>query len=74
VRGADGRRCACVAIAGADFGPAGGSPAASAWRSLREGDREIDLLLRADSCLYRAKRTGRNCVAREAEEVARTSA
>ena len=30
--------------------------------TLKDGERAIDLILHADTCLYRAKRTGRNCV------------
>jgi len=63
-----------LAIASADFGLAGRLTCSFGVAALRDGDRAIDLILRADTCLYRAKRTGRNCVAREAEEVARTSA
>ena len=40
--------------------------------TFREGDRAIDLILRADTCLYRAKRTGRNCVARETDDASRS--
>jgi diguanylate cyclase (GGDEF)-like protein len=58
------------AIARADFGPAGRITCSFGVATLRPGDRAIDLILRADTCLYRAKRTGRNCVAREAEEAA----
>ena len=53
------------AVAGYDFGPAGRITCSFGVASYREGDRAIDLILRADTCLYRAKRTGRNCVARE---------
>jgi PleD family two-component response regulator len=42
--------------------------------TLKESDRAIDLILRADTCLFRAKRTGRNCVATQAEGSARTTA
>jgi len=55
-----------AAVAGADFGPAGPITCSFGVSTLREGDRAIDLILRADTCLYRAKRTGRNCVAKEA--------
>jgi len=52
-----------TAVAEADFGVAG-TVTCSFGVALLEGDEEpLDLLLRADSCLYRAKRTGRNCVA-----------
>ena len=54
-----------TAVAGYDFGPAGRITCSFGIASYREGDRAIDLILRADTCLYRAKRTGRNCVARE---------
>ena len=54
-----------LAVAGADFGPAGRITCSFGVATLRQGDRSIDLILRADTCLYRAKRTGRNCVARE---------
>ncbi len=64
-----------LAIGGFDFGPAGRITCSFGVATLRPGDRSIDLILRADTCLYRAKRTGRNCVAREAaEESARSSA
>ena len=63
-----------TAIAGFDFGPAGRITCSFGVATLRPGDRSIDLILRADTCLYRAKRTGRNCVAREAEESARDTA
>ena len=53
------------AIAAFDFGPAGHITCSFGVATFREGDRAIDLILRADTCLYRAKRTGRNCVARE---------
>ena len=52
-----------LAIAGADFDAAGRITCSFGVATLREGDRAIDLILRADTCLYRAKRTGRNCVA-----------
>jgi diguanylate cyclase (GGDEF)-like protein len=63
-----------LAIVGFDFGPPGRITCSFGVATLRPGDRSIDLILRADTCLYRAKRTGRNCVAREAEESARSSA
>ena len=63
-----------TAIAGFDFGPAGRITCSFGVATLRPGDRSIDLILRADTCLYRAKRTGRNCVAREADESARDTA
>ena len=63
-----------LAIAGADFGPAGRITCSFGVATLREGDRAIDLILRADTCLYRAKRTGRNCVATQDEGSARTTA
>jgi diguanylate cyclase (GGDEF)-like protein len=62
-----------AAIAGADFGPAGRITCSFGVATLRSGDRAIDLILRADTCLYRAKRTGRNCVAKEADDGARSS-
>ena len=55
-----------LAVADADFGPAGRITCSFGVATLREGDRAIDLILRADTCLYRAKRTGRNCVATQA--------
>jgi diguanylate cyclase (GGDEF)-like protein len=60
------------AIAGFDFGPAGTITCSFGVAAFREGDRAIDLILRADTCLYRAKRTGRNCVARETDDASRT--
>ena len=54
------------AVATADFGPAGPITCSLGVSTLHAGDRAIDLILRADTCLYRAKRTGRDCVAREA--------
>jgi len=63
-----------LAVAGADFGPAGRITCSFGVATLRQGDRSIDLILRADTCLYRAKRTGRNCVATQAEGDARTTA
>ena len=62
-----------LAVAGADFGPAGRITCSFGVATLRQGDRSIDLILRADTCLYRAKRTGRNCVATQAESDARTA-
>ena len=55
-----------LAVADADFGPTGRITCSFGVATLREGDRAIDLILRADTCLYRAKRTGRNCVATQA--------
>ena len=55
-----------LAVADADFGPAGRITCSFGVATLREGDRAIDLILRADTSLYRAKRTGRNCVATQA--------
>lgn len=52
-----------AAVAGADFGVAGPMTCSFGVATLKEGDRSVDLILRADTCLYRAKRTGRNCVA-----------
>ena len=63
-----------LAVAGADFGSAGRITCSFGVATLRQGDRSIDLILRADTCLYRAKRTGRNCVATQAEGDARTTA
>jgi len=60
------------AIAGFDFGPAGRITCSFGVATFREGDRAIDLILRADTCLYRAKRTGRNCVARETDDASRS--
>jgi len=62
-----------VAISSYDFGPPGRITCSFGVATLRPGDRAIDLILRADTCLYRAKRTGRNCVAREADDGARSS-
>jgi diguanylate cyclase (GGDEF)-like protein len=61
-----------IAIAGHDFGPAGRITCSFGVATFREGDRAIDLILRADTCLYRAKRTGRNCVARETDDPSRS--
>jgi len=52
-----------AAVAAADFGPPGPLTCSLGVVTYRDGDRAIDLILRADTCLYRAKRTGRNCVA-----------
>jgi diguanylate cyclase (GGDEF)-like protein len=71
VRMADKLRAAVAAF---DFGPVGRITCSFGVATLRPGDRSIDLILRADTCLYRAKRTGRNCVAREAGESARDTA
>jgi two-component system cell cycle response regulator len=60
------------AIARFDFGPAGNITCSFGVAIFREGDRAIDLILRADTCLYRAKRTGRNCVARETDDASRS--
>jgi len=56
-----------AAVADADFGIAGRITCSLGVATLRDGDRAVDLILRADTCLYRAKRTGRNCVATQAE-------
>ncbi len=56
-----------LAIVHADFGPAGALTCSFGVATLKDGDRAIDLILRADTCLYRTKRTGRNCVATQAE-------
>ena len=61
-----------LAVADADFGPAGRITCSFGVATLCEGDRAIDLILRADTCLYRAKRTGRNCVARETDDASRS--
>jgi diguanylate cyclase (GGDEF)-like protein len=52
-----------AAVAEADFGGAGRMTCSFGVASLKDGDHAIDLVMRADRCLYRAKRTGRNCVA-----------
>ena len=63
-----------LAIAGLDFGPPGRITCSFGVATLRAGDRSIDLIRRADACLYRAKRTGRNCVARQAAAGVRDTA
>ena len=52
-----------AAVAAADFGVAGPMTCSFGVATLGDGDRAVDLVLRADTCLYGAKRTGRNCVA-----------
>ena len=56
-----------TAVAEADFGPAGRLTCSFGVAKLRDRDRTVDLILRADTCLYRAKRTGRNCVAMQTD-------
>jgi diguanylate cyclase (GGDEF)-like protein len=56
-----------AAVADADFGLAGKITCSFGVATLRHNDRAVDLILRADTCLYRAKRTGRNCVATQGE-------
>lgn len=56
-----------AAVADADFGPAGKITCSFGVATLKDSDRAVDLILRVDTCLYRAKRTGRNCVATQAE-------
>ncbi|MEO8523622.1 MAG: GGDEF domain-containing protein [Caldimonas sp.] len=56
-----------AAVAEADFGLAGKITCSFGVAALDDSDRAVDLILRADTCLYRAKRTGRNCVATQAE-------
>ena len=51
-----------AAVAGTDFGVAGRMTCSFGVATLKDGERAIDLILHADTCLYRAKRTGRNCV------------
>ena len=63
-----------AAVASADFGVAGPITCSFGVAALRDSDRAVDLILRADTYLYRAKRTGRNCVATQAEGVAQTTA
>jgi diguanylate cyclase (GGDEF)-like protein len=60
-----------AAVAGTDFGVAGRMTCSVGVATFKDGDRTVDLILRVDTCLYRAKRTGRNCVATQAEEVLR---
>ena len=55
-----------AAVASADFGVAGRMTCSFGVSTFKDGDRTLDLILRADTCLYRAKRTGRNCVATQA--------
>jgi diguanylate cyclase (GGDEF)-like protein len=55
------------AVAVADFGEAGPLTCSFGVAALRDRDRTVDLILRADTCLYRAKRTGRNCVAMQTD-------
>ena len=55
-----------AAVADADFGEAGRTSCSFGVATLQAGDRAIDLILRADTCLYGAKRTGRNCVETQA--------
>ena len=62
-----------AAVAGADFGAAGPMTCSFGVATLQDSDRPVDLILRADTCLYRAKRTGRNCVAPQAEGVFQTT-
>jgi diguanylate cyclase (GGDEF)-like protein len=62
-----------AAVASADFGVAGPMTCSFGVATLRDRDRAVDLILRADSCLYRAKRTGRNCVATQIEGDAPTT-
>ena len=56
-----------TAVADADFGVAGPITCSFGVATLKDSDRAVDLILRADTCLYRAKRTGRNCVATHGE-------
>ena len=56
-----------TAVAEADFGFAGPLTCSFGVATLRDRDRTVDLILRADSCLYRAKRSGRNCVAMQTD-------
>ena len=63
-----------AAVASAEFGAAGRLTCSFGVATLEDGDRAVDLILRADTCLSRAKRTGRNCVATEAGEFDHTTA
>lgn len=62
-----------AAVAEADFGVAGTMTCSFGVATLQECERAIDLILRADTYLYRAKRSGRNCVAAHSEGAAPTS-
>jgi diguanylate cyclase (GGDEF)-like protein len=62
-----------AAVAEADFAEAGPLTCSFGVATLRDRDRTVDLILRADTCLYRAKRTGRNCVAMQDEGGAPTT-
>ena len=62
-----------TAVAVADFGEAGPLTCSFGVATLRDRDRTVDLILRADTCLYRAKRTGRNCVAMQTDGDAATT-
>ncbi len=62
-----------TAVAVADFGLAGPLTCSFGVAALRDRDRTVDLILRADTCLYRAKRTGRNCVAMHTDGDAATT-
>jgi diguanylate cyclase (GGDEF)-like protein len=52
----------CAVVAAADFGDAGPITCSIGLAALRDRDDVIDLVTRADACLYRAKRSGRNRV------------
>ena len=52
----------CAAVSDADFGIAGRITCSAGVTAMQTDDRVADLILRADTALYRAKRNGRNRV------------
>ena len=63
------------AVAEADFGVAGPLTCSFGVATARDRDRDrtVDWILRADTRLYRVKRTGRNCVAMQTDGDAATT-